>query len=161
VQAEERDLGVTPSSLTSPMSDNDASELTLKTPVVEAVEQNSICAPPERPHLREENRQTGSRLAQFRQDSLEQQVPSIYGPRQRRAFRLATHTSVDSYESVEPPLPLPLSAAVASAPNTFLSETEWQMRETELRRQLLQSLREKDELRDRIRILERRVKEPP
>jgi len=155
VQAEERDQGVTPSSVTSPISDNESSEVTLKTPVTDL--QNSL-PPPERPHLREENRQTGSRLAQFRQDSLEQQVPSIYGPRQRRAFRLATHNSVDSCESAEAPTTV---QADAEPTNVGLSETEWQLRENELRIQLLQALREKDELRDRIRILERRVKEPP
>ncbi|XP_065352819.1 glutamate receptor ionotropic, NMDA 3A-like isoform X2 [Cloeon dipterum] len=145
VQAEERDLGVTPSSLTSPISEIETCDLTsLKTPASElppepvttAVEE-AAPQPLLRPRLPEENSQTGSRLAQFRQDSLEQQVPSSI--RHRRGG------------NVRP----------ASQEIEELSTAEWQLREMELRRQLAQALREKDELRDRLRILERRIKEPP
>ncbi|XP_059470135.1 glutamate receptor ionotropic, NMDA 3A-like isoform X2 [Neocloeon triangulifer] len=147
VQAEERDLGVTPSSITSPITDFETSELTsLKTPASEAPPPPPP-PPPEvsRPRLPVENSQTGCRLAQFRQDSLEQQVPSL---RHRRSNCQLASSPINQEDPAE-------------EPSTDLTTVEWQMRETELRRQLLNALREKDELRDQIRILERRVKEPP
>ncbi|KAF4518069.1 hypothetical protein B566_EDAN009612 [Ephemera danica] len=80
----------------------------------------------------------------------------------KRSGRLTSSSSIEMNPQPPPPPPPPLPVASAQPVVVVVDkEAQWRKREGLLKQQLGEALREKQELLDRIKILERCIKEPP